>query len=233
MCLKIVMLGMRKKIALFTEYSKKTGKGHYFRSLQIKNELIKKYYCELRSNTNLIKINSLIKKNKYDLVIYDFKKYSKTLFRNDTNYIAFDNKQKFHKNLININPLIFSNKVFHGPKWYPFPNDFFKTKINKPKKNFYSLLIVQGATDAYNNINKILKCLKYLNQTKIKLCLIKIPQKNKVYFLEKNKIKIKNVSQIKKISSLLKKIDLAITACGNFSLEISFFGIPSVTATLK
>ena len=45
------MTKSRKKILLFTEFSKKIGKGHYYRSLQIK----KNYQGNISVKLNLIK----------------------------------------------------------------------------------------------------------------------------------------------------------------------------------
>lgn len=224
------MIKPKKKILLFTEFSKQIGRGHYYRSLQIHKKLSKKYKCEIKLNKNSSYINNLLKKNNHDLVIFDFKKYSKNLFKWDNKYIAFDNKIKFHKNLINLNPLTFSNSknCYCGPNWYPYPEDFHIKNFKKIKKKHFSLLIAQGATDAFNNIKKIVKCLNYLDYKKIRICIIKMPKNLKLNFQNKNNVKIKKLGTVKKISSILKNTDLAITGCGNFSLETSFFGIPGV-----
>ena len=222
------MLKFKKKILIFTEFSKKIGKGHYYRSLQIKNKLSTKYQCKIESNKSRNYIDRTIKKKLPSLVIFDFKTYDKKLFKNNIKYIAFDNIAKYHKNLINLNPLTLDKRQYSGPNWYPFPDEFYKEKNQKLKKKHFTLLITQGATDAFNNLNKILKCLDYLDNKKIKTCIIKIPNNTNLDINNKNNIKIKKVRTIKKISNIFKNIDLAITGCGNFSLEISFFGIPSV-----
>ena len=219
---------LKKKILLITHFSKKIGKGHYYRSLQVQKKISKKFRCEIIFNKSSNYIYQQVKKNKPNLVIYDLKKYTKKLFRHDAKYIAFDNNKKFHKNLINLNPLTLSKTPYCGPDWYPFPEEFYKEKIKKIKKKTFSLLIVQGATDAFNNLNNILKCLDYIDHKKIKVCIIKMPSNLNIDIKNKNNIKINKIPLIKKISSLLKNIDIAITGCGNFSLEISFFGIPSV-----
>ena len=220
------LMPMKKKILLFTEFSKKLGKGHLYRSLQIFKKIEKKYTCRFLVNKNLSSINKILRKNSHNLVIYDFKKYSKKLFKNDTKYIAFDNKQKFHKRLININPLELSKKDYSGPKWYPYPESFFSIKKKRQKK--YTLFINQGATDAFNNLSKIIKCLEYLDSNKINRCIIKTPKRLKLKLYNSNNIKIKQFTYVKKISEIYKKADLAISGCGNFSYELSFFGIPCV-----
>ena len=222
------MLKLKKKIVIFTHYSKKIGFGHYYRSKLIKEKLAKKYNCELKVNKsiNFIKIFNK-ERNKVNLIIYDFKYYYKNLFQNNNNYIAFDNKIKFCKNLININPLTFSGYKYYGPSWFPYPDDFFLRK-KKNKKKYFSLLVLQGATDAFNNMNKILKCIKYLNNKIIKVCKIKTLKNLNAINRSINDIKIKKVLNKKYASDIYNNIDLAITGCGNFSYETSFFGIPSV-----
>jgi|TARA_B110000211_G_scaffold54345_1_gene60239 spore coat polysaccharide biosynthesis predicted glycosyltransferase SpsG len=222
------MTKSRKKILLFTEFSKKIGKGHYYRSLQIKKKLSRKYKCEIEFNKSRDYIYFKIKKKKPALVIFDFKNYNHNLFKHNTKYIAFDNNVKYHKNLINLNPLTLAKKPYSGPDWYPYPDEFLKEKNKKVRENNFSLLITQGATDAFNNLNKILKCLDYLDYKKIRTCIIKIPEGTNLNIKNKNNIEIKKIRTIKKISNIFKNIDLAITGCGNFALEISFFGIPSV-----
>ena len=59
-------------------------------------------------------------------------------------------------------------------------------------------------------------------------CIVKTPKKIKLGFKKINNIKIEQFINTKKISEIYKKTDLAITGCGNFSYELSFFGIPCV-----
>ena len=218
---------MKKKLLFFTEYSKKIGKGHFYRTKQVFNKVSKKNNFKLFINKNYKFINNILKKYKSDLVIYDFKKYSNKLFKHKTKFIAFDNNKKYHEKLININPLRLSSKNYSGPEWYPYPSNFFQIK-KKKRQNKYSLLIVQGATDAFNNLEKIIKCINFLDPKKFKECIIKTPKKIKINFKKINNIKIKQLTSVKKISELYKKIDLAISGCGNTSYELSFFGIPCV-----
>lgn len=219
---------LKKKIVIFTEFSKKIGKGHYYRSLQIQNNLSKNFVCKIFFNKKNKFVEKEIKKNNYDLIIYDFKNYNKRLFKFKKKYIAFDNHVKFNKRLININPLSFSKKIYHGPNWYPYPKDFFFKKKNKLFKKKYTLLIIQGATDAFDNLKKILKCVNYLNIKKIERCIVKRPNNSKINTKRLKSIKINKIFKVKNISSILKNCDLVITGCGNFALETAFFGIPGV-----
>ena len=67
---------------------------------------------------------------------------------------------------------------------------FFKKK----KKKKYTLFINQGATDAFNNLSKIIKCLEYLDSNKINRCIIKTPKRLKLKLYNSNNIKIKQFS---------------------------------------
>ena len=220
------LMPIKKKILFFTEFSKKIGKGHLYRSKQIFKKIAKKHNCRFLVNKNLKFINKTLSKNNHNLVIYDFKTYYKKLFKNNTKYIAFDNKYKFHKKLININPLELSKNNYSGPRWYPYPESFFSIKKKRQKK--YTLFINQGATDAFNNLRKIIKCVDNLDKDRINKCIIKTPKKLKLRFKKHEHIKIKQFTNVKKISEIYKKVDLAISGCGNFSYELSFFGIPCV-----
>ena len=120
-----------------------------------------------------------------------------------------------------------SNNYFCGPNWYPYPPDFFLKK-KKKKKFFYTLLISQGATDAHDNLKKLIKSIAYVDTKKITKCIIKTPKKLNLNSKHQNNIIVKQFVNIDKISNVLKNIDLAITGCGNLSFELSFFGIPCV-----
>ena len=161
----------------------------------------------------------------------DFKRYDKTLFQDKKFlfYIIFDNKKLKVRNCISLNPLDISNRKYSGPDWYSYPVDFFKVK-KKIKKDNFNLFISQGGTDANNNLNKLMNVLNFVKKNYIKKCFIKIPRNSKINFKNKNKNKIiiKRIKNVKKISSIYKKINIAITGCGNFSYELSFFGIPSI-----
>lgn len=218
---------MKKKILIFTEHSKKKGKGHFYRIKQVFKKISNKNDCKLFINKNYSFINNILKKKNHDLVIYDFKKYSKKFFKNNSKFIAFDNNKKYHKRLININPLELSNNKYCGPKWYPYPTDFFHVKKRKRKKK-YTLFITQGATDAFGNLKRLIQSVKFLDPKNFDNCIVKTPKKIKLGFKKINNIKIEQFINTKKISEIYKKTDLAITGCGNFSYELSFFGIPCV-----
>ena len=102
---------------------------------------------------------------------------------------------------------------------------------NLKNQKIKNLLISQGATDAHNNLAKILQLIKpYIKKYNLKVHIkssnfIKLPLK-----LRKD-TNVKIVSRLKNVSSLLKKIHFAITSCGNLCHEINFFGIKTMFVT--
>ncbi len=217
-----------KNILIFTQYSKKQGIGHLIRSERLYKNLKKNYNCKffVNKSDNFIEKTLKNKKN-FNLVILDFKTYKKKYFLNKKNlfFITFDQSKIKSKNLISLNPLVLNAKKYNGPKWFVYPENFFKKKKSKIYKKKINLFISQGGTDSNNNLKKILKKINF-SSNKISKVYIKIPKKNYLNKI-KNK-KIVKLSSIKNLFSLLNRIDLAISGCGNFSYEINFFKIPSV-----
>ena len=224
---------MNKKILLFTEFSKKKGLGHFYRS-KILYEYLKKKKLDLSffiNKNNKILLNK-IKKCKDNIIIIDYKFYSKKLlkFNKKNKIIIFDSNIK-NKNLISLNPLKIDKNKYSGPKWFAFDKTFFKIKKNFNKKKL-NLFICQGGTDANSSLKKIIQSLASINPNLISKCIIKVPKKN---FLNQNNYEF-NIVQKKNLGNLSKffsKIDIAICGCGNFSYELGFFGIPSVFSSYE
>ena len=148
--------------------SKKVGNGHYVRSKRLFNFLIKKKFnVKFYFNKSNSKINNIIKKEKNKIyLVIDFKNYKKLNLKKNTKIlkiISLENlkKKSFFKEK-RIYPLDIQHKKNSGPKFYFYPKDFAKIdkknifkKWQKPKK--IKILIIQGGTDANNNLNKIVK----------------------------------------------------------------------------
>jgi spore coat polysaccharide biosynthesis predicted glycosyltransferase SpsG len=106
-------------------------------------------------------------------------------------------------------------------------------KCNKKKitKEINSILILQGGADTYCFTPKIIKAVSSLNGNfKISVvlgpsfkCWTKLNQ-----VLKESKKLIKIHHNVKNISSLMQKADLAVTAGGNTLLELACLGIPSL-----
>ena len=71
-------------------------------------------------------------------------------------------KKKFYKYL-NTYPLDIQYRYNSGPEFYQYPKEFYKKDKNLNMKNFkkrkISILIVQGGTDANNNLIMLVKRL--------------------------------------------------------------------------
>ena len=134
---------------------------------------------------------------------------------------------------LSIDALNLSGKKYTGPKWYPYPDNFFLKTIKNTKKRHkgYNILISQGFTDAHSNLVKVCSALLPLKK-KLNLNLfvktnnnIKLPKQ----FLKTNDIKEINFK--KNISSVYRNIDIAITGAGNTCFELNFFNIKCVYIT--
>jgi spore coat polysaccharide biosynthesis predicted glycosyltransferase SpsG len=219
-------------VLIFTEISKKIGGGHYERASELKRKLNHEFNVTININLSKIQIKKILYAIKQPtLIIYDFKDHSKSIIKKNINsiFILMESNRYYQKNVISIDPLNLNKGYYNGPRWSCYPNDFFENlKFKKKKKN---LLIAQGSTDAHGNIKKILSIIEpFILENNLQIFIkgskfIHIPSKFKKY---KN---IKIINRIKKISFLLKKIDFAITSCGNFCHEINFFGIKAMYVT--
>lgn len=224
---------MKKKIIIFSEYSKKKGHGHYIRSVRIFKELKKqKFNITLLINKNLQFIKKKIISQNNVIVILDFKFYAINFatLNNQNFYFFFETTKNYGGNSLSIDALNLSGKNYTGPKWYPYPASFFLN--NKKKKSIKkNILITQGFTDSHNNLIKICSALLPLAKSfKFNLFV----KTNKNIKLSENFLKKNNIKQInfkKNISNVYKKIDLAITGAGNTSFELNFFGIKCIYIT--
>lgn len=218
----------KNKILIFTQYSNKIGLGHFIRSQRLYFRLKKNFFCKFYYNKDLNFIKSTLKKVKnIKIVIFDYKIYQKNLLNFNRNifYIFFDQKRIINKNLLSLNPLYLTGKNnFNGPKWFPYPENFYKKRKKKIFKKKFNIFISQGGTDSMKNINNIINTIDFKN-SKINKVFVKIPKANYLKFNNKKLIKIQNLKNLFKI---LNNTDIAISACGNFSYEISFFQIPSI-----
>ncbi len=218
----------KNKILIFTQYSNKIGLGHFIRSQRLYFRLKKNFFCKFYYNKDLNFIKSTLKKIKnIKIVIFDYKIYQKNLLNFNRNifYIFFDQKRIINKNLLSLNPLYLTGKNnFNGPKWFPYPENFNKKRRKKIFKKKFNIFISQGGTDSMKNINNIINTIDFKN-SKINKVFVKIPKANYLKFNNKKLIKIQNLKNLFKI---LNNTDIAISACGNFSYEISFFQIPSI-----
>lgn len=227
-------------VKIFCEKSKKKGNGHLFRSKRLYNYLkSKKIKSFLRINNSSKEINKNIfqTKNKFFLVL-DYKNYKKINIEKNDNIIktiVVENlkKKKFYKSF-NTYPLDIQHGINSGPEFYQFPKEFYKInkKFNfeKFKKKTISILIIQGGTDANNNIKTLAKKLckkKYNFDARF---FIKTNDKNIIKSIKSFK-NISVIGNVKNIITILRNIDLAISACGGLAFELGYLGIPTIHVT--
>ena len=229
------------EIKIFCEKSKPKGNGHFIRSKRLYNFLkLKKFRIFFGENFSSREINKKIatSQRKFFLIL-DYKDYKKINIKKNSNIlktIVFENlkKKKFYKNL-NIYPLDIQYKLNSGPKFYQYPKEFYKVNRTfnlkkKYEKKKLSILILQGGTDANNNINTLVKKLskkKFFFDTEF------IVKTNNLNNIKKIKL-LDNVSiigKVKNILTVLKNVDFAISACGGFAFELGYLGVPTIHVT--
>lgn len=210
------------EIHIFCEKSKTIGGGHYTRSSRIFNLLKKRYTTFFYTNSTSKKIYKILNNKKKKILFFDYQNYKKIKFPNLKNnyYFFLDNELKLNKRSTNICPLIFKNRKYYGPKWLIMPKNIKKKRYIRKIKN---ILILQGLTDAKNNIKKIYLSIKdYCKQNDISIYTRRKDINSKDKFLQVYDYK-KNIH-----SFFRKKIDLAITGIGNSALELGYQNIPCI-----
>jgi spore coat polysaccharide biosynthesis predicted glycosyltransferase SpsG len=228
------MINKDLRIVIFTEFSKKIGAGHYVRSKRLYNFLKKKYSTFIYINKKNFFIKKFVNNNfSKTIFIFDFKNYKNHIYKkkNFCHYIYFDRISKKKKFITNVNPLIPSNKILTGPKWFAYPSIFFSLNKVKKNKKIKRLLICQGGTDANNNIIKLMKIIKNkIKDLEFELSVL-VPENFSINKNLQKKYSIKIYSNVQKISQFLNRFDHIVTSCGNISFEINFFGLSCTYVT--
>ncbi len=229
----------KSKISIFYEKSKLAGHGHFIRSERL-NEFLKKrgHNTEIYCNKNSTQINHVIKqKQKKFFLVIDYKNYKKIYIKKNPKIIktvVLENlKKKFFFKAINIYPLDIQFKGKSGPSYFQYPLNFYKIKKRRKakKKKITNILLIQGGTDANNNLNKIISSFlksKIIFNYRLIVKTNKKSSVNTKYFKDK---KIKIIGQVKKIDKIYNITDIAISACGNAAFELGYLGIPTIHVT--
>lgn len=235
------MNSLKKQIKIFCEKSKSKGNGHYVRSKRLnnflkKNKLKSKIYCNKTNN----QINEIIRncKSSFNLIL-DFKDYRKLKLEKDNKIlktIVFENvkKRKFFNN-VNVFPLDIQFTKNSGSAFYQFPKDIYSKKniykFHQFKKKIIKILVIQGGTDANNNLNKIIRVLKK-NDFKFNYELIvKTNNKKSIYKNNYNSKKVRIIGKVKNMSKVYNKVDIAVSSCGGLAFELGYLGIPTIHVT--
>jgi UDP-2,4-diacetamido-2,4,6-trideoxy-beta-L-altropyranose hydrolase len=235
----------------------KIGMGHVYRTLNLamplkqkhikiifltKNKIVqqmvkKKFDCKLLSN-NIKKEKNTISKINSDVVILDEKDENpeilKILKKSFSKIYAIDYVGK-NKNLIDvgINMLYPKSGVtkysFSGLNYAILNKNF--TQKRKIKKTVSSILILQGGADTHCLIPQVIKSLNLVNH-EFSITVVVGPSFscwNELEIAKNDSQKpLKIIHNVKNMSSVMLKHDLAITAGGMTLLELSRCGIPSI-----
>ncbi len=218
-----------KKILIIYEKSKKIGLGHYFRSLRLFKKLKPYFHVSLTELKDKTKLKSKLINN-YHLCILDLKKYPK--LHSTKKIIIFENLGKKIKNIININPLDIHLEN-SGPEFFLYPDFINKInyKIKFRKKKIINILIIQGADDSNNKIEKLINFLEK-NKKKIKFkfkLIVKTVSKTKFKIKKPNK----KINKVKNMEDVYKNINIAISSVGNTAFELGYVGIPTIHFTTE
>ena len=232
---------LKKEIKIFCEKSKLKGNGHYVRSRRLNNFLKrKKFKSKIYCNKTNNQINKIIydSKNSFYLIL-DFKDYKKVIIKKNDKILktlVFENvnKKKFFNN-VNVFPLDIQFNKNSGAAFYQFPADIYsKKQIHKFKrfnKKIIKIVLIQGGTDANNNLNIIIRVLKNNNLKFNYELIVKTNDKKSIYKNNYNSKKVRIIGRVKDMSKVYNKVDIAVSSCGGLAFELGYLGIPTIHVT--
>lgn len=246
------------KILILADGNLQIGMGHVYRTLNLAKRLhsdhnvifltkqsasykfFKKKYKTffVKKKTNTRKILEIIHP---DLIIIDKLTEDEKIL---------DDVSAFHKNILSIDYIgknrkkinygitmlypqtgFSSNKKYSGLQYALINKNFVKNKIKKLKKQVNSILITQGGSDTHCFTPKIIHSLNLIKQ-ELKITVIAGPAFscwNELNYAINNSIhKIHVLHNVKNMSRIFKKQDIAITAGGMTLLELACVGTPSI-----
>ena len=124
------------------------------------------------------------------------------------------------------------SKVFLGPKYFFFREEFYDTNLSKSvREKLKNILIFMGGGDNSYEIIKVIKSIKYIKSKEIYWTLITgkdIRDINKIILLTKKIKNFKLITHTDEISKIISSSDLAIGTCGISAWERCILGLPSL-----
>lgn len=244
------------KILIMADGGKGVGLGHIIRTLALAKVLRTqhnvKYICSsrdafkagrevvIKENIDIITIEceSEVLKIEGDFIIVDkyciSQEFIEKLSKKFTvMYIDDNNLLEYYPVDIILNHNVYGEKINYktnasilaGNKYTLIREEFNKYDPIEIKKNITNVLITVGGSDDYNLTEKILNILpedriiKHVviaSSFKFKERLLKIKRKNVKMYYDPN------------MASLMKEMDMAISACGSTLNELSYLGIPTI-----
>ena len=249
------------RIIFRVDGDKNLGMGHVFRVLSLSQKLPKKSFevlfitktfsakkilssvgkCILIKNNSSKFLTSILENFEPDMVIIDKLKDEigilKLLRRHTKKLISIDYTGKnFDSFDYSINMLYQktghkAGKNFSGFEYAILNKNFQFTKPISIKKEVKSILIVQGGSDTYCFIPKIISSLNLL-QNNVSLTVVIGPAFNcnidLKKSLEENSKKIKILKNVDNMAKIIKTCDFAISAGGMTLLELCKMGVPTL-----
>jgi len=170
------------------------------------------------------------KREESSALINLYKQHSKKVWAID--YTSKNKKMiKYGINMLYPKTGIKGKNSFSGLEYSILNESFIKTKKLSVSKKVKKLLVLQGGADTFCFTPKIVDSINQINEN-ISITIVLGPSfkcKKELYKITKNsKNQLKILQNVKNMSSLMKKHDIAITGGGMTLLELAHLGIPSI-----
>lgn len=242
---KLGMGHVFRSLNLAKTFRKNNHKIIFITKDQIAKDIIsEKFECKLISQNPTQSLNKILEKFLPDVIILDKLNETKKfllILKKFCPIVGIDYTGK-HKELINyainiLYPETGKTKLSYSNINYAVLNEkFLKNHKRQINKKVNSILILQGGADTHCFTPKILQSVIGANQD-FKISIVLGPSfdccKKLEPILNSNKDSIRVFQNVKNISTIMKKSDLAITAAGNTLLELAFLGIPSLVISAE
>lgn len=173
--------------------------------------------------------------DRYDLKEEDFSFYKKKvkmlLVFDDNNLLYYyDVDMILNQNLHGVELNYKTNektKLLVGGKFSLLRDEFLDNKPIKIKKDIENIILTVGGSDNLNFTHRILKEIKHFNST---INVVIGPAFKDTNLLKENYKAYQNIifHENANMTELMKKSELAISACGSTIYELSFLGVPTV-----
>ena len=204
----------------------KNFKNYYKTFFVEKNNILRERNIIEKINPDLIIIDKLKERN---ITINNIKKICKNILLID--YTKNNIRDKFHGITMLYPETGFSSQIENNFKYTIINKKFSKNTIKKTKKIVKKIIVLQGGSDTYCFTPKIIDSFNFINKD-VEITVI-IGQSFNCWkklnkSISKSNKKIEVLYNIKNLNKILKKYDLAITAGGMTSLELTCVGIPSI-----
>jgi len=237
---KIGMGHVHRSINLAKSLKNRKNKVTFMTKDPISKKMISKNNdCKLYERLNFSKNKKFLEKLRPDIIVLDKlnenKNNLKILNKICKKIIVIDYRGS-NKNLIyyGINILYpktgFNKRAVSGFKYAIIDEGFAKRKIKRINKKIKSVIVLQGGSDTYCITPKIIRSLNESTEN-FSIATVVGPGfkcKTKLKNVLKSTKRKVRIFHNAKMSTILSRHDLAITAAGNSLLELACIGMPSI-----